>query len=84
MYTNTPLIGHRCLINKVQCTTKCLILETILECWPLSVLQRREVAKAVFCLVLIFALCWIPLHVSRLLKKLLPNPRDENRCELYR
>ncbi|KAG7333721.1 hypothetical protein KOW79_002128 [Hemibagrus wyckioides] len=45
--------------------------------------QRREVAKAVFCLVLIFALCWIPLHVSRLLKKLLPNPRDENRCELY-
>ncbi|TTD47740.1 Endothelin-1 receptor [Bagarius yarrelli] len=45
--------------------------------------QRREVAKAVFCLVLFFALCWIPLHVSRLLKKLMPDPSDENRCELY-
>uniref|UniRef100_A0A671KRI8 Endothelin-1 receptor n=1 Tax=Sinocyclocheilus anshuiensis TaxID=1608454 RepID=A0A671KRI8_9TELE len=31
--------------------------------------QRREVAKAVFCLVLIFALCWFPLHLSRLLCK---------------
>ncbi|KAF4090707.1 hypothetical protein AMELA_G00055340 [Ameiurus melas] len=45
--------------------------------------QRREVAKAVFCLVLIFVLCWIPLHLSRILKKLVPNPRDENRCDLY-
>ncbi|XP_026795552.3 endothelin receptor type Aa [Pangasianodon hypophthalmus] len=45
--------------------------------------QRREVAKAVFCLVLIFALCWIPLHLSRILKKMVPNPLDENRCDLY-
>ncbi|XP_027034350.1 endothelin receptor type Aa [Tachysurus fulvidraco] len=45
--------------------------------------QRREVAKAIFCLVLIFALCWIPLHVSRILKKLLPDSNKENRCDLY-
>ncbi|KAM9476841.1 endothelin receptor type Aa [Clarias gariepinus] len=45
--------------------------------------QRREVAKAVFCLVLIFALCWIPLHISRILKKMLPDSHDENRCDLY-
>ncbi|KAL6487753.1 hypothetical protein MHYP_G00043790 [Metynnis hypsauchen] len=44
--------------------------------------QRREVAKAVFCLVLIFALCWFPLHLSRLLKKLMYDERDKNRCEL--
>lgn len=25
--------------------------------------QRREVAKTVFCLVVIFALCWFPLHL---------------------
>ncbi|KAF7710090.1 endothelin receptor type Aa [Silurus meridionalis] len=45
--------------------------------------QRREVAKAVFCLVLIFGLCWLPLHLSRILKKLMPGPDDENRCEQY-
>ncbi|KAM7394425.1 hypothetical protein PAMP_021230 [Pampus punctatissimus] len=44
--------------------------------------QRREVAKAVFCLVLIFALCWFPLHLSRLLKKMVYNQNDEMRCEL--
>ncbi|XP_066574541.1 endothelin receptor type Aa [Amia ocellicauda] len=44
--------------------------------------QRREVAKAVFCLVLIFALCWFPLHLSRLLKKLVYNQNDTKRCEL--
>ncbi|KAG8014695.1 Endothelin-1 receptor [Nibea albiflora] len=44
--------------------------------------QRREVAKAVFCLVLIFALCWFPLHLSRLLKKLVYSESDEMRCEL--
>ncbi|XP_013877930.1 endothelin receptor type Aa [Austrofundulus limnaeus] len=44
--------------------------------------QRREVAKAVFCLVLIFALCWFPLHLSRILKKMLYNQRDKMRCEL--
>lgn len=44
--------------------------------------QRREVAKAVFCLVLIFALCWFPLHLSRLLKKHVYKPNDVHRCEL--
>ncbi|XP_036407354.1 endothelin-1 receptor-like [Megalops cyprinoides] len=44
--------------------------------------QRREVAKAVFCLVLIFALCWFPLHLSRLLKKLLYTQNDTGRCDL--
>lgn len=44
--------------------------------------QRREVAKAVFCLVLIFALCWFPLHLSRLLKKTVYKPHDVHRCDL--
>ncbi|KAL1023746.1 hypothetical protein UPYG_G00045490 [Umbra pygmaea] len=44
--------------------------------------QRREVAKAVFCLVLIFALCWFPLHLSRILKKTIYNDKDLGRCEL--
>ncbi|CAJ1085758.1 endothelin receptor type B-like isoform X1 [Xyrichtys novacula] len=44
--------------------------------------QRREVAKAVFCLVLIFALCWFPLHLSRLLKRTVYKPHDIHRCEL--
>ncbi|KAM6971942.1 endothelin receptor type Aa [Aplochiton taeniatus] len=44
--------------------------------------QRREVAKAVFCLVLIFALCWFPLHLSRLLKKLVYYQNDVERCDL--
>ncbi|KAJ8403608.1 hypothetical protein AAFF_G00349340 [Aldrovandia affinis] len=46
--------------------------------------QRREVAKAVFCLVLIFALCWFPLHLSRILKKLLYVPSDVGRCDLLK
>lgn len=44
--------------------------------------QRREVAKTVFCLVLIFALCWFPLHLSRLLKRHVYNERDRGRCDL--
>ncbi|KAK5848155.1 hypothetical protein PBY51_005795 [Eleginops maclovinus] len=44
--------------------------------------QRREVAKAVFCLVLIFALCWFPLHLSRLLKRTAYKSHDAQRCEL--
>uniref|UniRef100_A0A096N710 Endothelin receptor type B n=4 Tax=Cercopithecinae TaxID=9528 RepID=A0A096N710_PAPAN len=44
--------------------------------------QRREVAKTVFCLVLVFALCWLPLHLSRILKLTLYNQNDPNRCEL--
>ncbi|XP_043918179.1 endothelin-1 receptor [Protopterus annectens] len=44
--------------------------------------QRREVAKTVFCLVLIFALCWFPLHLSRILKKTVYDETDPDRCEL--
>ncbi|XP_005994790.1 endothelin receptor type B-like [Latimeria chalumnae] len=44
--------------------------------------QRREVAKTVFCLVVIFALCWLPLHLSRILKKTIYYEEDPNRCEL--
>uniref|UniRef100_A0A4W4GQS0 Endothelin receptor type B n=1 Tax=Electrophorus electricus TaxID=8005 RepID=A0A4W4GQS0_ELEEL len=44
--------------------------------------QRREVAKTVFCLVLVFALCWLPLHLSRILKLKIYNEEDPNRCEL--
>lgn len=46
--------------------------------------QRREVAKAVFCLVLIFALCWFPLHLSRILKKMVYYQHDSTRCELLK
>ncbi|ELK17512.1 Endothelin-1 receptor [Pteropus alecto] len=46
--------------------------------------QRREVAKTVFCLVVIFALCWFPLHLSRILKKTVYDEMDKNRCELLR
>ncbi|XP_044039984.1 endothelin-1 receptor-like isoform X2 [Siniperca chuatsi] len=44
--------------------------------------QRREVAKAVFSLVLIFALCWFPLHLSRILKRTVYKSHDVRRCEL--
>ncbi|KAM4698962.1 endothelin receptor type B [Discoglossus pictus] len=44
--------------------------------------QRREVAKTVFCLVLVFAICWLPLHLSRLLKFTLYDSYDPNRCDL--
>ncbi|XP_076830235.1 endothelin receptor type Aa [Brachyhypopomus gauderio] len=45
--------------------------------------QRREVAKAVFCMVLIFAFCWFPLHLGRILKMYMDDPYDERRCDLY-
>ncbi|XP_062871372.1 endothelin receptor type Ab [Trichomycterus rosablanca] len=44
--------------------------------------QRREVAKAIFSLVLIFALCWFPLHLSRILKKMVYFQHDAQRCDL--
>lgn len=46
--------------------------------------QRREVAKTVFCLVLVFAVCWLPLHLSRILKLTIYDEKDPNRCELLR
>uniref|UniRef100_A0A8C5P6X2 Endothelin receptor type B n=1 Tax=Leptobrachium leishanense TaxID=445787 RepID=A0A8C5P6X2_9ANUR len=44
--------------------------------------QRREVAKTVFCLVLVFAVCWLPLHLSRIIKLTFYDEYDPNRCEL--
>nr|XP_046259495.1 endothelin receptor type B-like [Scatophagus argus] len=44
--------------------------------------QRREVAKAVFCLVIVFALCWLPLYLSRILKSTIYDEKDPNRCQL--
>uniref|UniRef100_A0A665TJM0 Endothelin receptor type B n=1 Tax=Echeneis naucrates TaxID=173247 RepID=A0A665TJM0_ECHNA len=44
--------------------------------------QRREVAKTVFCLVIVFALCWLPLYLSRILKATIYDQRDPNRCHL--
>ncbi|XP_013924361.1 PREDICTED: endothelin-1 receptor [Thamnophis sirtalis] len=45
--------------------------------------QRREVAKTVFCLVVIFALCWFPRHLSQILRKTMQDPQDPKRCEFY-
>ncbi|KAM4796968.1 endothelin receptor type B [Rhinophrynus dorsalis] len=44
--------------------------------------QRREVAKTVFCLVLVFAVCWLPLHLSRIVKFTFYDERDTKRCDL--
>uniref|UniRef100_A0A3B4ZPS5 Endothelin receptor type B n=2 Tax=Stegastes partitus TaxID=144197 RepID=A0A3B4ZPS5_9TELE len=44
--------------------------------------QRREVAKTVFCLVIVFALCWFPLYLSRILKSTIYDEKDPNRCQL--
>lgn len=53
-------------------------------CSLIRFIQRREVAKTVFCLVLVFALCWLPLHLSRILKLTIYDEKDPNRCELLR
>ncbi|XP_034430782.1 endothelin receptor type B-like [Hippoglossus hippoglossus] len=44
--------------------------------------QRLEVAKTVFCLVVVFALCWLPLYLSRILKLTIYDEKDPNRCQL--
>ncbi|KAF7215756.1 endothelin receptor type B [Nothobranchius furzeri] len=44
--------------------------------------QRREVAQTVFCLVAVFALCWLPLYISRILKSTMYDEKDPNRCQL--
>ncbi|KAL0985563.1 hypothetical protein UPYG_G00158640 [Umbra pygmaea] len=44
--------------------------------------QRREVAKTVFCLVLVFVLCWFPLYLSRILKLTIYDEKDPKRCQL--
>ncbi|XP_056145801.1 endothelin receptor type B-like [Lampris incognitus] len=44
--------------------------------------QRREVARTVFSLVLVFAICWLPLYLSRILKSTIYDEGDPNRCQL--
>ncbi|KAF7667651.1 hypothetical protein LDENG_00052130 [Lucifuga dentata] len=44
--------------------------------------QRWEVAKTVFCLVIVFALCWLPLYLNRILKATIYDEKDPNRCQL--
>lgn len=67
------------------CSTRSPVLsQTIPSPLPTFSSQRREVAKTVFCLVVIFALCWLPLHLSRILKKTIYDQTDPNRCELLR
>ncbi|CAG05905.1 unnamed protein product, partial [Tetraodon nigroviridis] len=44
--------------------------------------QRREVARTVFCLVVVFAVCWFPLYLSRILKLTIYDERDPGRCQL--
>ncbi|XP_072542851.1 LOW QUALITY PROTEIN: endothelin receptor type B [Salminus brasiliensis] len=44
--------------------------------------QRWEAARAVFCLVLAFAVCWFPLHLSRILKLTIYDEEDPGRCDL--
>ncbi|XP_060683188.1 endothelin receptor type Aa [Hemiscyllium ocellatum] len=43
--------------------------------------RRREVAKTVLFLVVLFALCWFPLHLSKLLKKTHYNENRSNKCD---
>lgn len=50
----------------------------------LFLFQRREVARTVFCLVFVFAVCWFPLYLSRILKLTLYDERDPRRCQLLR
>uniref|UniRef100_A0AAY4DJD9 Endothelin receptor type B n=1 Tax=Denticeps clupeoides TaxID=299321 RepID=A0AAY4DJD9_9TELE len=44
--------------------------------------NRREVARTVFSLVVVFAVCWLPLHISRILKLTIYNEGDPSRCHL--
>lgn len=44
--------------------------------------RRREVAKTVLFLVVIFGLCWFPLHLGRILKMTIYHEFNPNRCEL--
>lgn len=46
--------------------------------------QRREVARTVFCLVIVFAVCWFPLYLSRILKSTIYDEKDPGRCQLLR
>lgn len=41
-------------------------------------------ARTVFCLVIVFAVCWFPLYLSRILKLTIYDERDPSRCQLLR
>ncbi|XP_042586469.1 endothelin receptor type B-like [Cyprinus carpio] len=41
--------------------------------------QRHEVEWTVLCLVLVFAVCWFPLHLSRILKLTIYDEHDPNK-----
>ncbi|XP_061649094.1 endothelin receptor type B-like isoform X1 [Phyllopteryx taeniolatus] len=44
--------------------------------------QRRGVSRTVLCLVLMFAVCWLPLYLSRILTSSIYDENDPNRCQL--
>ncbi|KAG9492138.1 hypothetical protein GDO78_000577 [Eleutherodactylus coqui] len=44
--------------------------------------QRRDVAKTVFCLVLVFAICWLPLHLSKMIRFIFDYRGYPMECEL--
>ncbi|KAM3935891.1 endothelin receptor type B [Leptodactylus fuscus] len=44
--------------------------------------QRRDVAKTVFCLVLVFAVCWLPLHLSKMIRFIFDYRGYTIHCEL--
>ncbi|XP_051891988.1 endothelin receptor type Aa [Pristis pectinata] len=46
--------------------------------------RRREVAKTVLFLVVLFALCWFPLHLGRILKQTIYHEDDPKRCEFFK
>uniref|UniRef100_A0A674MNM8 Endothelin receptor type B n=1 Tax=Takifugu rubripes TaxID=31033 RepID=A0A674MNM8_TAKRU len=60
----------------------------VIFCWHINLnvsnlpFQRREVAKTVFCLVVVFAVCWFPLYLSRILKSTIYDEKDPSRCQL--
>lgn len=43
--------------------------------------QRQDMAKTVFCLVLVFAICWLPLHLSGMIKFIFYDTEDAKKCE---
>ncbi|OCT92643.1 endothelin receptor type B [Xenopus laevis] len=43
--------------------------------------QRQEDAKTVFYFALVFSVCWLPLHLSRILKFTFYDEKDAKRCD---
>ncbi|XP_072770477.1 endothelin receptor type B-like [Nerophis lumbriciformis] len=44
--------------------------------------QRQAAANTAVCLVVVFAVCWLPLHLSRILKSTIYDQKDPDRCQL--